>query len=261
MLTIYEEIIRLQASGEPCALATIVDVKGSSPAPQTSKMLVRSDGSIVGTVGGGCLENDIRMSALDIMDSGGGELKQFELTKERAGVDGLLCGGTISVYIEALHVSRLYLFGAGHISSAVAQLARDCGFYVIVVDDREKYASRNYFPTANEIIVQPFDDKTLAEFRVPLNSYCAILTRGHEHDGECLAWALRQNVRFVGMIGSKTKRETIYQCLREQGFSDADFERVKCPIGLEIGAQSRQEVAVSIVAQLIEQRRRFHDSI
>ena len=153
----------------------------------------------------------------------------------------------------------LYLFGAGHVSQATAEVAHVAGFRVVVVDDRPEFANAARFPVAARIVTPAsydglFAAPGLAEEALGPHSHLAILTRGHRHDATVLAQALRTPAGWIGMIGSRSKRDATYQRLRQDGFTDADFARVACPIGLAIGAQTPGEIAVSIVAQLVQHR-------
>lgn len=147
----------------------------------------------------------------------------------------------------------LYIFGAGHVSRPTAHIAALCGFAVTVLDDRPEFASVERFPTARPVVLDSFTD-CLAGLACGPQAFVVIVTRGHVHDADVLAQALRTGAGYIGMIGSRRKRDAVYARLRGQGFTDADLSRVRCPIGLGIGAETPEEIAVSIVAELIAHR-------
>ena len=148
----------------------------------------------------------------------------------------------------------VYLFGAGHVALPTAQLAQMMGFSTIVLDDRIEFANRDRFPEADDVRVVADFANCFKDLAIDEDAYLVIVTRGHEHDREVLAQSLGTDAGYVGMIGSRRKKAAVYQALRNDGFTDADLERVHCPIGLSIGAQSPEEIAVSIVAELIQER-------
>jgi xanthine dehydrogenase accessory factor len=254
-MDLYQEIVKLRHEGRRGALATIINVRGSVPSFNTAKMLVRDDGSIVGTIGGGCVEADVWQAAREVMESEKPRTLTFNLNENPKADTGLVCGGTLEIYVEPiLPVPVLYLVGAGHVAYNVYRVARIAGFDVVVIDDREAYANRERFPDAREIFSEEFD-QTLAKLEPNENSYVVIVTRGHRDDMRVLRWAVQTDARYIGMIGSKRKVLTIYKELQAEGMSPTLFEKVQAPIGLEIGAVTPEEIAVSIVAEMIAARR------
>ena len=252
---LYEEIVKLRRDGRRGALATIVNVRGSIPSFETAKMLVRDDGSIAGTIGGGCVEAEVWQAAREVMESEKPRTLTFYLNNNPKYDSGLVCGGTLEVFVEpVLPVSNLYLFGAGHVALSLHKVARLAGFDVTVIDDRESYANRERFPDAREIYAEDFD-KIMAELAPPENSFIVIVTRGHRDDMRVLRWAIEQPSRYLGMIGSRRKVLAIYQELEKEGISRKKFERVHAPIGLDIGAITPEEIAVAITAEMIAVRR------
>ena len=251
---IYEEIVKLRREGRRGALATIVNVRGSIPSFETAKMLVRDDGSIAGTIGGGCVEAEVWQAAREVMESEKPRTLTFNLNHDPKYDSGLVCGGTLEVFVEpVLPVSNLYLFGAGHVALSLYKVARLAGFDVTVIDDRESYANRERFPEARDIYSEDFD-KTMAQLAPPENSFIVIVTRGHRDDMRVLRWAIEQPSRYLGMIGSRRKVLAIYQELEKEGISRKKFERVHAPIGLDIGAITPEEIAVAFVAELFAVR-------
>lgn len=254
-MDLYEEIVALRRQGRRGALATIINVRGSIPSFHTAKMLVRDDGSIVGTIGGGCVEADVWQAARDVMQSEKSRTLTFNLNQNPKDDTGLVCGGTLEVYVEPiLPIPQLYIFGAGHVAQNVYKVARLAGFDVTVVDDREAYANRERFPEAREIIAEDFD-VALGKVDPTESAYIVIVTRGHRDDMRVLRWAVQAPARYVGMIGSKRKVISIYKELENEGLPSHLFEKVMAPIGLEIGAVTPEEIAVAIVAEMIAYKR------
>jgi xanthine dehydrogenase accessory factor len=254
-MDIYQEIVTLRTAGRRGALATITSVRGSIPSFQTSKMLVRDDGSIVGTIGGGCVEAEVWQAAREVMEEEKPRTLTFNLNQNPKYDTGLVCGGTLEVFIEpVLPVPVLYLFGAGHVAVSTYKVASAAGFDVVVVDDRETYANRERFPDAREVVAEDFE-QACAQISPSESSYIVIVTRGHRDDMRVLRWAVTTPARYIGMIGSKRKTIAIFKELINEGMEPALFERVSAPVGLEIGAVTPEEIAVAIVAELIAVRR------
>jgi xanthine dehydrogenase accessory factor len=255
-MDIYEEIVKLRQEGRRGAVATIVNVRGSIPSFETAKMLVRDDGSIVGTIGGGCVEADIWQAAREVMESEKPRTLTFNLNQDPKYDTGLVCGGTLDIFVEpVLPPALLYIFGAGHVSVNLYKVARSAGFDVTVLDDRAAYANRERFPDAKEIIAEDFD-QAMSRLTPGESAYLVIVTRGHRDDMRVLRWAVQTRARYIGMIGSKRKTIAIFKELTKEGLSPELFERVHAPIGLDIGAITPEEIAVAITAELIAARRR-----
>ena len=255
-MDIYEEIVKLRQQGRRGAVATIVNVRGSIPSFETAKMLVGDDGSIAGTIGGGCVEAEIWQAAREVMESEKPRTLTFNLNQDPKYDTGLVCGGTLDIFVEpVLPPAALYIFGAGHVSVSLYKVAKGAGFDVTVVDDREAYANRERFPEAKEIIAEDFD-RAMARLAPNESAYLVIVTRGHRDDMRVLRWAVQTSARYIGMIGSKRKTITIFQELTKEGLAANLFERVHAPVGLDIGAITPEEIAVAITAELIAVRRR-----
>jgi len=254
-MDIYAEIVNLRQQGRRGAVATIINVRGSIPSFETAKMLVRDDGSIVGTIGGGCVEAEVWQAAREVMEQEKPRTLTFNLNNNPKYDSGLVCGGTLDVFVEpVLPVSTLFLFGAGHVSFSIHRAARLAGFETVIIDDREAYANAERFPDARECIA---DDFECAMSRVVPNelSYVVIVTRGHKDDMRVLKWAVETRARYIGMIGSQRKTIAIYRELVNQGIAAEKFERVFAPVGLDIGAITPEEIGISIVAEMIAIRR------
>jgi xanthine dehydrogenase accessory factor len=253
---IYEQIVQLRQQGRRGAVATIVNVRGSVPSFETAKMLIRDDGSIVGTVGGGCVEAEVWQAAREVMESEKPRTITFNLNQNPKYDTGLVCGGTLDIFIEpVLPPALLYIFGAGHVALSLYRAARSADFGVTVIDDRDTYANRERFPEAKEVIAQNFD-QAMARLSPNETSYIVIVTRGHRDDMRVLRWAVQTQARYIGMIGSKRKTITIFRELVKEGLPETLFERVHAPVGLDIGAITPEEIAVAITAELIATRRR-----
>jgi len=252
---IYEEIVRLRKVGRRGAVATIVNVRGSIPSFKTAKMLVRDDGSIVGTIGGGCVEAEVWQAAREVMESEKPRTLTFDLNQDPKYDTGLVCGGTLEIFIEpVLPPAELYIFGAGHVAASLYKIARVAGFDITIVDDREAYASRERFPDAQEVLAEDFDTAT-ARLQLSESAYIVIVTRGHRDDMRVLRWAVQTPAHYIGMIGSKRKTIAIFKELQKEGLAPELFDRVHAPVGLDIGAITPEEIAVSITAELIASRR------
>ena len=253
-MNIYEEIVKLQREGRRGAVATIVNVRGSIPSFQSAKMLVRDDGSIAGTIGGGCVEAEVWQAAREVISGEMTRTLNFDLNQDPKYDTGLVCGGTLEIFIEpVLPMPLLYIFGAGHVAIELFKAARNAGFDCIVTDDREAYANAERFPNALQIIAKDFD-QALQELAPTESSYIVIVTRGHRDDMRVLRWAVQTQARYIGMIGSKRKVITVFRELTREGLKPELFDRVHSPVGLDIGAVTPEEIAVSIVAELIAVR-------
>lgn len=250
-LELYEEMVRLTRAGSPFALATVISSSGSSPRKPGAKMLVRSDGSAIGTVGGGRVEKETVEAALQALSINAPATLEFVLTEE----NGFACGGRMTVFVEP-RGSRpmLVMFGAGHVGRAVTRLAHDCGFRVVVVDERPECAIDQLLPGADEIHCCPVTD-AFDRLALGRDSFVIIATTGHLHDFDAVRGSLGTETGFIGLLGSRRKREALMTTLAEENYTAEQRERVITPVGLDIGAQTPEEIAVSIVAQLIQRKR------
>jgi len=241
--------------GEEVALVTIVAAHGSTPQRVGAKMLVYPDGRTVGTIGGGCYENDAFWKAKEAIQTRKPQLLKYDLNDDFAQENGLVCGGQMQVYIEPLEATpRLYVIGAGHVGYHLARLAHTVGFKTHVLDDREKFANAERFPEAEEVIVDTIPE-WLHRADLPSSAYVVVVTRGHTHDLDALRALAARDLRYLGLIGSKAKVKRIYDVLLAEGMPAECLQRVNAPIGLDIGAVSPEEIAVAILAELIAVRR------
>jgi xanthine dehydrogenase accessory factor len=255
MADIYQEIVKVKEEGKEAALVTIVAATGSTPREEGAKMLVRPDGSISGTIGGGSLEAEVINEAIQVIRLGKPKRLHMSLTAKEAEEAGMICGGDLEVFIEPITTApNLYIFGGGHVSLPLAKTAKLLGFRITVIDDRAEFASTERFPEAESVLAGDFT-KTFPKLKIDKSGYIVIVTRGHQNDELVLEWAIGTPARYIGMIGSQTKVKTIYSHLLARGVSQERLDSVHSPIGLEIGAQTPEEIAVSILAEIIKVRR------
>ena len=347
-LGIAKAAVALLDAGERFALVSTLETSGSSPRHSGAAMLVRIDGSILGTVGGGALEARAIRSALETLDARASRLMDYELTNADSAGLGMICGGrgvllielvdgasdgsrplyaalsdmlatggtgwlvtavspvagdevTVErclvssagevtgeiagnpvcsvdalrglarmggaldghtagdrpgIYVQPVGASgTAYVFGAGHCGKSLVPLLSMVGFRTVIVDDRADFANLDRFPDADSVVVPDSFENALAGLPIDSQSYLVIMTRGHVFDRTVLAQALRTEAGYIGMIGSKKKIAETFQTLREQGFSDEDLDRVHAPIGISIGAETPEEIAVSIAGEIIQIRR------
>jgi xanthine dehydrogenase accessory factor len=346
MYEVFRETVRVLERGEPCVLATVTRTKGSTPQKPGAKLLVRSDGSGVGTLGGGCVEGDIWFAAKMLLREGGGaQVKDYFLNEELAARDGLVCGGTMyflldplrraeefltyareivnayeggvpvavvsltrpapgsdatvgarlfvwengatkgslgnpaldaavvkrarelmaygkcdylildtgtEVFVEAYTTPpTLVLMGGGHISRALAPLAKSVGFRIYVLDDRPEFANRERFPMAEGTFVVPSYDQGLERIPINTNTFIIIATRGHKYDDAATEAAARSRAGYVGLLGSKRKSLLIFRELHRKGVPEERIREVRAPVGLNIGGRTPEEIAVSIMAEIL----------
>ena len=338
MERVFGEAEKLLGKGEPFVLATVVRTKGSTPQKPGAKLLIRRDGSTVGTLGGGCVEADIWAEARTILDENLGlQLRRFVLNEEIAAKDGLVCGGNMdilidpiadqpemedyvheilaayhgqgdralatltsqgsgklfiradgstvgslgapdrdakaveaaielmpkgrerwvesadgaSIYVETFtNPTTVVIAGGGHVGKAIYTMAKFVGFKVIIVDDRPQFANEERFPDADEIVIDDFD-KGLRSLNLTPNCYVIVATRGHKLDDVALAEAARSNAGYVGLLGSRRKAVMIFRDLLRQGISEERMRQIHAPVGLDLGGRTPDEIAVSIVAEIV----------
>jgi len=221
-------------------------------------MLIRDDGSSFGSVGGGCVEAEVWSKAGEVIRSGRATLLSFTMTAEDAENDGLICGGTVEIFIEPiLSDPQLIIMGAGHLGQSIARLAGPLGFQVVVLDDRDSFASRERFPDADKLIIGSFDNG-LDQLKIARNSYIMVVTRGHRHDQLATESSLQTDASYIGLVGSRRKIKIVVEKLLEKGLSPDSLRRLYAPIGLDIGSETPEEIAVSVMAELIALRKGRH---
>jgi xanthine dehydrogenase accessory factor len=254
-MDIYDEIVRLRKLGQKCALATIVQVRGSIPSFESAKMLVREDGSMIGTVGGGCVEAEVWNAAREVLETQKPKNLSFSLGEDAAYDNGLICGGQLNIFVEpVVPQPHAYIFGGGHVSKGISKVAALAGFATVIIDNREAFANPERFPEAEATYAEEYED-VFGKLPINSSSYLIIVTRGHRDDMRVLRWAVTTQARYIAMIGSKRKTIAVVHELEREGFNRDAFENIFAPMGLEIGAESPEEIAISVVAEMIAVRR------
>jgi xanthine dehydrogenase accessory factor len=254
-MDVYEELLRLRNLGQKCALATIVDVRGSIPSYESAKLLVREDGSMTGTIGGGCVEAEVWNAAREVIETEKPKHLTFNLGQDAAYDNGLICGGQLDVFVEpVLPIPHAFIFGAGHISKSLSKVATLAGFATVIVDNREAFANRERFPEAAEVHAEEYEE-IFPKLAINESSYVIIVTRGHRDDMRVLKLAMGTQARYISMIGSKRKVINVIRELEREGVPRAAFERIHAPMGLDIGAISPEEIAIAVAAEMIAVRR------
>jgi xanthine dehydrogenase accessory factor len=251
MEDIYRKVADIRHQGKRAALAIVVRTKGSTPRKAGAKMIVMEDGSILGTLGGGGLEKKVIEESLEALKGGKAKLTSFDLE----GNLDMRCGGELDIYIEPIHQSeKLIIFGAGHIAKALAPLMGSLGLRVTVVDDSPKMPEEDRFADIEVLLSE--DMESYAEKLSPdSHAYIVILTRSFSKDKAILERLIGKDLRYVGMVGSKRKIRTITEELISKGIKKEHFSKLFAPIGLDIGAEIPEEIAISIAAEIISVKR------
>jgi xanthine dehydrogenase accessory factor len=256
MEAVFEEIARIRAQGEKGAIATVISSRIPPAMKDKAKLVLRADGTVVGRLGeGGFIEDHVRQKAEDVMREDYLTVLQFEVGEDEVQRWGVERGDTLDVFVEPIvAIPTLYLFGGGHVSLQIAKIATMVGFKTVVIDDRPAFANKERFPMADATLVE--DLTTVFErLNIDDQSYIVAVTRGHQHDEPVIEQAIRTSARYIGMIGSKRKITRMWKKLIERGADRERLAQVHAPIGLEVGADTPEEIAVSIVAQMIQTRR------
>src|SRR5665648_26864 len=266
MLDIYETSKKLLNKGEDLILAKVVQTSGSTPRKKGAWLLMSMDEKTFGTVGGGKIEALVEEICRKTFITKESKSYKFSLTpEEQKGID-MRCGGEVTVSIEYINhlnpelvgaqdkSSKAFIYGAGHIGKEIAEILKYVGFATVVLDDRPEFANKSRFPDADEIIVMSDFNQAFSEISTGPDSYIIIVTRGHSADYDVLKQALLQENEYIGMIGSRKKISVVYEQLFTDGFSKEDLKKVHSPIGLKIGAETPEEIAISIAAEMIKIR-------
>lgn len=255
MLSIYQALANLEVSGEYATLCTIIASQGSTPRHEGSKMLVYADGHFIGTVGGGELENRVIQEALVTLKDGVSKRLAYSMVDPEHGDPGV-CGGSVEIYLEPIGGKpEVLVIGAGHVGKAVAHLAKWLGFRVIVSDDRAEFCTAESIPDADEFYPVAFSDLPSVKPITP-STYIVITTRGSAIDVPGLPALLDTKAGYIGIIGSKRRWLTTRSALIETGIPEEKTRRIQSPIGLELNAETPEEIAVSIMAEIIMLRNR-----
>ena len=253
---ILETAAAILRAGRRCALVTIVETTGSTPRKAGARMLVADDGTVTGTVGGGCVEADLFALAREAMRTRRMTMHEIDLSARAADENDMLCGGRLKVLIEPLAPEeKLVILGGGHISRALHDVCRLLDVELTITDDRPQFANSERFPHAHRVLAAPFAEQ-FDQLGIDANTSVVIVTRGHESDETCMELALRTPARHIALVGSRTKVAVFRAHLRGRGFTDADLDRVQCPAGMDLGAETPEEIAVAIAADLIRRRRK-----
>jgi xanthine dehydrogenase accessory factor len=250
-VSLFTDIAALDSEGRPFVLATVIATQGSTPQKAGSKLVVLENGELRGTVGGGAIEKQIIEAALALF-AAPGDTRTIEthLTHDL----GMCCGGRMTVFLERIGAPpALFIFGAGHVSKELCALAAAVGFRVTVSDTRAEWLTEARFPAATRLL-SPCDDVARTVEGGP-NTYCCVMTHDHPLDQACVEVLLPRPLRYLGVIGSRRKAERFRARLRQAGFPEEQIARLESPMGLPIEAETPQEIAVSMVAQLIAVRR------
>lgn len=252
----YAYMAQLEERNEPFAIATIVDATNNCPGRTSFKMIVTRDGKVFGSIGGGGIEYQTRNTALEMLRTGERtRIVEHHLTTEPGG-NGMACGGDAQVFIETvIPQPQLFIFGGGHIGTALTRYATDVGFAVTVIDNRPEFASKERHPQAADVWCKSYDDIATTDF--PQNAYFVIVTHQHIGDEICLRGLLSQpnlTPKYLGCIGSAVKLSRVFREIIDSGISADALETVRSPIGIDNGGVSASEIAISIIAEIIAAR-------
>ena len=253
--TFFEQLASAVKSGKSVCLATVIKAEGSTPREAGAKMFVFADGKTVGTIGGSLLEKKVIDKAVEMLkNSDPPTIEKFSLKEKSDNKSGMICGGEMQVFIEPISSgSQLYIFGAGHCGLALAKIASQTGFAIHILDDRPEIASQERFPMAASITIGNYK-KISKEISLPENAFVAIMTQGHSADAEVLENLITKKYFYIGLMASKRKREQIFEKLAATGIEKNLLEKVHSPIGLSIGAETPEEIAISILSEMIKLR-------
>lgn len=248
--SIWPALEKWRAEGRRFVMATVTESRGFTPRKAGAHMLVDASGAAAGTIGGGAIEREVLAAAAKLLETGGSVSLKHHLTQEL----GMCCGGEMTVFLEVVEPApRLLMFGAGHIAMPLAALAATCGFEVTVVDERPEWARAERFPAARVETREP--EAWLRAGGTRAEDFVVIATHDHALDQRLVQALLRRPLRFLGMIGSIPKQRKFALRLKAKGFGDAEIARVVTPLGVSIGADTPEEIAVSVMAQLVAVRR------
>lgn len=255
MSDIDQGISRIIAKGEKAALVSPASIRASAPSEERTKMLVKADGSIIGSIGGGSVETQVIKEAMKVITKGKPRRVVIGVTAEEERKRGMKSGGKLKFCIDPiLSLPTLYIFGGGHISLYIAKIGKLLGFKVVVIDDRPEFANAQRFPEAELILVEDFN-KAISKLEIGKSSYIVIATRDHQYDELVLGRVLRTKAKYIGMIRSEHRKRAVFSHLLAKGISQELLDKVNAPIGLEIHAQTLEEIALSVLAEITKVRR------
>jgi xanthine dehydrogenase accessory factor len=255
-LDLWEEIVRMRRAGEPAALCTVLLARGSTPGKDSMKMLVRGDGSTLGSVGGGCVEAEVVQLAAEVIASDRAATRAFTLNQTDDPENGLICGGQVTILVEPVVPPVLVLLGCGHVGAAAARVAKEAGLRVEVCDPRPEYASPAQHPAADACFAGAWEE-AIARIAPAQHHYLVSVPRSHGDDLRILRaiWRAGCRPKYLGLIGSRAKKAQLDRVLAAEGVPADWLAAVKTPIGLEIGAKAAGEIAISLLAELVRLRR------
>ncbi len=250
MNEVYRKLTEAMQQNRGGVLLTVIEAKGSTPGKMGSKMLVFTDGEQFGTVGGGQIEYMAVKEALQNLNRTTAWRKSYLLAEDA----GMMCGGKVEILFEPFGTrERLVIFGAGHVGSALAKLAVQAGFYTIVIDNRPEFADAARLPGVHKVVCAEYA-QAVQEVEFDEQTYIVVVTHGHGFDQVIADYCLKQPFKYLGVIGSKKKTKTFFKDLKQKGHSPEDISRIFMPVGLDIGAETPFEIAISILAELIAVR-------
>jgi xanthine dehydrogenase accessory factor len=253
MASIYDSVVELLHSGKTGALCSVIHTQGSTPRHEGSKMLVYSDGHSIGTVGGGEIENRVHEAAMQAMRDGKTQLLHYNMSNPGKGDPGI-CGGQVDVLVEPLlRAPQLLVIGGGHVGKALTHLAKWLGFRVIMSDDRFEFCNTEYHPEADEFLPVSMAEIP-SKFTISSDTYIVLTTRGSDIDIEGLPPILSTKPAYIGAIGSKRRWIITRKALEAKGILPETLDKISSPIGIEIQAETPEEIAVSIMAEIIKVR-------
>ena len=253
-IDLYQKLSEILAAGENVAIATIIGGARSTPRKVGAKMPITASGDTFGTIGGGAFEAQVIRTAKEVIQKRKLQMVDFDLNKLRDPDTDMRCGGKVSVLIEPIvQPDPVIIFGGGHVGYAIYSVITTIDFDVTIVDDRRAYATKKRFPGAKRVICTPYE-KAFEKLKVGRNTYIIICTRAHRADEECLRFALKSPACYVGMLGSKSKVAAFKKRMRSDGIPQKRIRNLHAPIGLDIGAITPQEIAISVAAELIQFR-------
>ena len=245
--SLFSELMQARDKGLPVVMVTVIDVQGSAPQKSGARMLVYAGNRTSGTIGGGAIEQMAIREATSLLQHTGPELREYNLDQDA----GMLCGGRMRLFFEPINPPLpLYIFGGGHIGSALCRVLEGAGFAITIVDNRPEYAAPDRFPATVSTLSMPYD-QALKSISFNDRTSAIIVTHGHAHDREIADTIIRQSFLYLGMIGSKSKVAQTRKALLENGVTKEQLSRLHSPIGLAIGGNSPAEIAISIAAELV----------
>ncbi len=250
MEDLFQKMFELKRTGKSAAFLIITKTQGSAPRRPGAKMIVLKDGTTIGTMGGGDLEKKAIEIALETIREGKPRVVSFTLDIEKGNLD-MMCGGEVEVYIEpVLPEEKLIIFGAGHITRCLAPLMKTVGFNVSIVDDSPEFLRREIFPEIEDLVLTNMEQYA-RDLPSDERIYIVLLSRGFSRDKEILNQLIQKDFKYIGMIGSMRKIRTIKEDLKKEGIPEEAFQKLKTPVGLDIGGETPEEIAISIAAEII----------